>query len=292
MIALSTLCITFSLSAQETIRLWEGKAPGSEEWDWEETSSTFPGGGSIVRNVVDPTLTIYLPDRTNANGAAVIVCPGGAFRVLSVAGEGADTAKWLNKQGFAAFVLKYRLYKVDASGSMGGPMPFSGIKLSLEHANANPMPDNQELNNVIRLAISDGQQAIRLVRKNAEKWHIDPSKIGIMGFSAGGGVAVGTALQDDPAGYPDFVVSLYGPSMFDVHVPETAPPLFIAVAANHKPVSMGCIALYRVWNEAGKSAELHVFSKGSGPFSVKPQGLPSDDWPDLFLKWIKGEGFI
>ena len=113
-----------------------------------------------------------------------------------------------------------------------------------------------------------------------------------MGFSAGGGVAVGAALADDPEGRPDFVVSLYGPSMFDVHVPENAPPLFIAVAANHKPVSLGCVALHSVWNEAGKSAELHVFSKGRGGFGIKKQGLPSDAWPDLFMAWIKGEGLI
>ena len=175
---------------------------------------------------------------------------------------------------------------------MAPPKALSEIKLSLKYANANPAPDNHELNNVIRLATSDGQQAIRLVRHNAEKWHIDSSKIGIMGFSAGGGVAVGTAFLDDPEGYPDFVVSLYGPSMVDVHVPANAPPLFIAVAANHKPVSMGCVALHSVWNDAGKSAELHVFSKGTGPFGIRSQGLPSDTWPSLFLDWIKGEGLI
>jgi hypothetical protein len=87
---------------------------------------------------------------------------------------------------------------------------------------------------------------------DANKWNINPSKIGIMGFSAGGGVVVGTALLNDPAGYPNFLVSLYGPSQFDVNVAANAPPLFIAAAANHKPVSMGCIALYTVWNEAGK----------------------------------------
>ena len=188
--------------------------------------------------------------------------------------------------------MKYRLLKTGDFKSMAPPKALSEIKLSLKYANANPAPDNQELNNVIRLATCDGQQAIRLVRRNAEKWRIDPSKIGIMGFSAGGGVAVGTALLDDSEGYPDFVVSLYGPSMVDVHVPQNAPPLFIAVAANHKPVSMGCVALYSVWNEAGKSAELHVFSKGTGPFSMRSQGFPSDAWPELFLKWIKGEGFI
>lgn len=293
LITLLSLGIFSSVNAQETIRLWEGKAPGSEGWTHQEKTSTFPGGGTIVQDVVDPTITEYLPDPSIANGAAVIVCPGGAFRMLSIEGEGADTARWLNKHGFAAFVLKYRLYKTGDSKDMGmKQMPLSEIKLSLKNANANPAPDNQELNNVIRLATEDGQQAIRLVRRNSEKWHIDPSKIGIMGFSAGGGVAVGTALLNDPEGYPDFVVTLYGPSMVDVHLPPNAPPLFIAVAANHKPVSQGCVALYNVWIEAGKSAELHIFSKGTGPFGIKSQGLPSDAWPELFLKWIKGEGFI
>ena len=291
LILLFSMGIFSSVNAQETIPLWEGKAPGSEDWDYQEKTSSFPGGGSIVQNVANPTITAYLPDPSIANGAAIIVCPGGAFRMLSLDGEGKNVAMWLNKQGFAAFVLKYRLLKTGDSERMA-PMDLSKIKLSLKYANANPAPDNHELNNVIRLATSDGQQAIRLVRRNAEKWRIDPSKIGIMGFSAGGGVAVGTALLDDPEGYPDFVVSLYGPSMVDVHVPETAPPLFIAVAADHKPVSMGCVALYSLWNEAGKSAELHVFSKGTGPFGIKLQGLPSDAWPDLFLKWIRGEGLI
>jgi acetyl esterase/lipase len=291
LILLFSMGIFSSVNAQETIPLWEGKAPGSEEWDYQEKTSSFPGGGSIVQNVTNPTITAYLPDPSIANGAAIIVCPGGAFRMLSLDGEGKNVAMWLNKQGFAAFVLKYRLLKTGDSERMA-PMDLSKVRLSLKYANANPAPDNHELNNVIRLATSDGQQAIRLVRRNAEKWRIDPSKIGIMGFSAGGGVAVGTALLDDPEGYPDFVVSLYGPSMVDVHVPENAPPLFIAVAANHKPVSMGCVALYSLWSEAGKSAELHVFSKGTGPFGIRSQGLPSDAWPDLFLKWVRGEGLI
>ncbi len=279
-----------SVYAQEIIPLWEEKAPGPEDRDHHEKISSFPDEGAIVRDVVNPTMTAYLPDPSNANGAAVIVCPGGAFRILSMDAEGVDVARWLNKQGFAAFVLKYRLLKTGDLKSIAPSRVPSEIRLSLKYANANPEPDNHDLNNVIHLAISDGQQAIRLVRRNAEKWFIDTSRIGIMGFSAGGGVAVGTALLDDPEAYPDFIASLYGPSLVDVHLPANAPPLFIAVAANHKPVSMGCVALYSLWKEAGKSAELHVFSRGSGPFGIKKQGLPSDDWPDLFLKWIKGEG--
>lgn len=274
----------------EIIPLWKGKAPGSETWTHKETSVSFPGGRTVIRNVVDPSLTVYLPEPDYANDVAVIICPGGALRFLSMESASA-TAKWLNKQGFAAFVLKYRLLKTDDTPQMRPRSGFSDITLNLKNANANPFPDDKAHSEIIRLATLDGQQAIRLVRRNAKKWSINPSKIGIMGFSAGGGVAVGTALLDDREVYPDFVVSLYGPSLVDVHVPDNAPPLFIAVAANHKPVSLGCVALYSLWNAAGKSAELHVYAKG-GAFGIEPRGLPSDTWTDRFLEWIKGEGFL
>jgi hypothetical protein len=281
----------FSGYAQEEIPLWEGKAPGSEEWTHREVVTSSANGIAMIRDVVDPSMAAYLPDPSNSNGIAVVVCPGGAFRALAWESEGVAVARWLNNHGIAAFILKYRLLKTGSQAGMPIPKAGFGLKLPIKNANANPDPNNEELNKVIRLAISDGQQAIRLLRRNAEKWSINPSKIGIMGFSAGGGVVIGTALLDDPAGYPDFLVSLYGPSQFDVHVPANAPPLFIAVAANHKPVSMGCVALYTVWNEAGKPAELHVFSKGNGPFGMGGRGLPSDSWPDLFLRWLKAEGY-
>jgi len=277
--------------AQEVIRLWEGKAPGSEEWTHKEVSTTSANGIVTARNVVDPSMTVYLPEASTATGIAVVVCPGGGFRALSLQGEGIAVAKWLNKRGIAAFVLKYRLLKTDNQSQMSFSMPGANTKLQIKNANANPDPNNEELNNVIKLATLDGQQALRLVHQNAKKWNLDPSKIGIMGFSAGGGVAVGTALLNDPAGYPDFLVSVYGHSQVDVNVPANAPPLFIAVAANHKPVSMGCVALYSAWNDAGKPAELHVYSKGSGPFGIGGTGLPSDTWPDRFLEWLKAEGF-
>jgi len=280
----------FSGYAQEEIRLWKEQAPGSEQWTHQEVRTSGAGGIVLIRNVVDPSMTVYLPEPSTSNGTAVVVCPGGAFRALSWESEGVAVARWLNERGMAAFLLKYRLLGTGQAG-LQSAAPAAGLKLPIQKANANPDPDNEELNNVIRLAISDGQQAIRLVRRNAPEWNIDPSKIGIMGFSAGGGVAIGTALLADLAGRPDFLVSVYGPSMADVHVPADAPPLFIAVAANHKPVSMGCVALYEVWNEAGKPAELHVYSKGNGPFGMGREGLPSSAWPDQFLQWLRAEGF-
>ena len=276
--------------AQEEIRLWEGKAPGSEQWTHKEITTSSASGIVIIRDVVDPSMTVYLPEASTSNGVAVVVCPGGAFRALSWEGEGVAVARWLNKHGIAAFVLKYRLLKTD-SQKMPFSMPGAITKLQIKNGNANPDPNNEELNNVIKLATFDGQQAIKRVRQNARKWNVNPSKIGIMGFSAGGGVAVGTALLTDSDGYPDFLVSLYGPSQVDVSVPANAPPLFVAVAASHKPVSTGCIALYTVWNEANKPAELHVYSKGNGGFGMGGRGLPSDTWPDRFLEWLKAEGF-
>ena len=275
--------------AQEVIRLWEGKAPGSENWTHKESSTSSANGIAMIRDVVDPSMTAYLPDSSTSNGTAVIVCPGGAFRALSWESDGVSVARWLNKHGIAVFVLKYRLLKTGNQGQMSFSKPGAGLKLPIQKANANPAPDNAELNNVIKLAIADGQQAIRLVRQNAPKWNVNPSKIGIMGFSAGGGVVIGTALLNDPAGYPNFLVSLYGPSMVDVNVPANAPPLFIAVTRNHKPVSLGCVALYSVWDEAGKPVELHVYSKGS--FGLGGKGLPSETWTDRFLEWLKAEGF-
>jgi hypothetical protein len=176
----------FSGYAQEVIRLWEGKAPGSEQWTHQEAITSSANGIATIRNVVDPSMTAYLPNSSTSNGIAVIVCPGGAFRALSWESEGVDIARRLNKYGIAAFVLKYRLLKTG-QGRMSFSMPGAGTKLQIKNANANPDPNNEELNNVIKMAISDGQQAIRLVRQNAKKWNINPSKIGIMGFSAGGG---------------------------------------------------------------------------------------------------------
>jgi dienelactone hydrolase len=273
-----------ALSQELVMPIWDGVAPGSEGWTYTEQ-----GSGGTVRGVVSPTMTAYPADNAGAGATAVIVCPGGAFRALSMMDEGVQVARWLNQHGMTAFVLKYRLLDPRAGGGMGG----MGLPRNLEikNANANPEPNNKELANVIKLATSDGRQAIKLVRQNAARWNMNPKKIGIMGFSAGGGVAVGSSLGDDPDGRPDFVATLYGPALVDVNVPADAPPLFIAVAADHMPVSAGCVALYSVWKTAGKSAELHIYANGRAGFGMRKQGLPSDTWIDRYYDWLKVQGF-
>jgi acetyl esterase/lipase len=266
-----------TLSQGQEIQLWDGAAAGSEG---------RPQSGD------PPSIAAYPADEAKANGTAAIVCPGGAFRALSWNDEGVQVAKWLNEHGVTAFVLRYHL--LDSRPGAGGASGMGQIPRNLEikNANANPEPGNKELANVINLATSDGRQAVKIVRQNAEKWKINPRRIGIVGFSAGGGVAVGCSLGGDPEGRPDFVATLYGPALVDVNVPTDAPPLFIAVAADHLPVSTGCVALYSVWKAAGKSAELHVYANGRSGFGMRKQGLPSDSWIDRFHDWLAVQGFI
>jgi acetyl esterase/lipase len=143
---------------------------------------------------------------------------------------------------------------------------------------------------VLRLATADARAALQLVRSHAQDWHIDPARVGLMGFSAGGGVAVATAMADDGAAYPDFLVSLYGPSLVDVTLPAHAPPLFIAVGNNHFNVTNGCLALFAAWKQAGIAAELHVYDGISSGFGMTARGLPVDDWPQRLHEWLLARG--
>jgi acetyl esterase/lipase len=136
------------------------------------------------------------------------------------------------------------------------------------------------------MGIADAQQALRLARRNATAWRIDPARVGIMGFSAGGGIAVGTALAGKSDASPDFLVSLYGPSLQDVNVPAHAPPLFIAVGATHFNVTNGCLALFAAWKAAGKPAEIHVYDQVSAGFGMTKRGLPVDSWGDRLFEWL------
>ena len=216
----------------------------------------------MIANVSDPTLTVFLPDSSVATGAAALIAPGGALRVLGFDNKGVKVAEWLNERGIAAFVLKYRTLQQDPSAPRGPlpgmPPPGAGPRQEfvIVNANANPAPGDTALAEVLELAIADAQAAFRLIRENASDWRIDPRRVGIIGFSAGGGVAVGTALAAKSDASPDFLVSVYGPSLQDVNVPEHAPPLFIAVGATHFNVTNGCLALFAAWKAAGKPAEV------------------------------------
>jgi acetyl esterase/lipase len=300
------LTVGAAAATPQEIHLWPGKAPGTDKWTVPESVTTSPNGDRTVSNVSDPTLTVFLPDPAIATGTAVVLAPGGAMRVLGIDSNGTQVAKWLNAKGIAAFVLKYRTVQ-QAAGARGGAGPGAGPgagaapraggpgpaggppqrqELDIRNANANPEPNDAALAEAVQMAIADGQAALRLIRKNAKEWNIDPARVGIMGFSAGGGVAVGTALADKSDAYPDFLMSMYGPSLLDVNVPAHAPPLFIAVGSTHFNVTNGCLALFAVWKAAGKPAEIHVYDQVSAGFSLNKRGLPVDGWIDRAYEWL------
>jgi acetyl esterase/lipase len=299
-------------AAGTELRLWPGKAPGSEQWSHAEVITTSGSGDRVISNVIDPTLTVFLPDAATATGAAVIIAPGGALRALSFDNEGVKVARWLNARGIAAFVLKYRTLQQAPGGRAGGPPPGAGApgggsgpgrgagpgaragggappprqELKIVYGNANTAPNDAGLTEVLQMGVADAQAAIRMVRSRATGWSIDPARIGIMGFSAGGGVGVGAALAPRTDASPDFLVSLYGPSLQDVNVPEHAPPLFIAVGNNHFNVTNGCLALFTQWKAAGKPAEIHIYDQVNGGFGMSQRGLPVDGWIDRMHEWL------
>jgi acetyl esterase/lipase len=286
----AALCFIRVVQAQTEIRLWPAGAPGSENWSIAESVTSSPSGDRVITNVSEPSLTVFLPDPSIATGAAVVIAPGGALRALAFDNEGVKVAEWLNQRGIAGFVLKYRTLQLDPARGPSQGMPGSGAgprqELVIENANANPAPDDPALGEVLAFAIADAQSALRLIRQSAGDWNVDPARVGIMGFSAGGGVAVGTALAAQSAASPDFLVSVYGPSLQDVKVPGHASPLFIAVGSTHFNVTNGCLALFAAWKAAGKPAEIHVYDGVSAGFGMSKRGSPVDSWTDRLYEWL------
>lgn len=281
-----------SFAQQRVIPIWPGAAPGSENWTQKETEFQSPENEPWLRNVVRPTLTVYLPPKEEANGTAVIVCPGGAFLFLAWTHEGAQVAEWLSERGIAAFVLKYRLidtgvtqedYQNKSREVMARRTAPDGTRL--------PGPPS-EMAADIPLAAEDGRQAVRYVREHAAEFGVNPQRIGIMGFSAGGVVTDEVALHHDAASRPDFAAPIYAPVFGEVTAPADAPPLFIA-CANDDPISnQAALKLAAAWQAARRPVEVHIYSKGGHGFGMHKKGLPSDHWIDRFGDWLEAQGLL
>ena len=273
------VCLAVSAFAAEpkVIPLYPGAAPGSENWNYEEKETIGPQDTlRRISNITHPTLTAYLPDSALANGTAVIVCPGGGFRYLAIDHEGTDVAHWLNSIGITAFVLKYRVMRT------GDPD---------EHDPAKMATRRKEL---IPLAIADGQQAVRLVRSHGADWNIASDRIVLLGFSAGGYVVAGVALQHDAQSRPDYVAPIYPGTPDDVTAPADAPPMFIVQADDDKTVPPldHSIRLYQAWKKAGIAAEMHIYSRGGHGFGLRKRNLPVDTWTDRFRDWLDVQGLL
>jgi acetyl esterase/lipase len=244
------------------IPLYPGAAPGSEKWDWKERAVKNKAGQPMVTDVVRPVLLHYPAEKGKAVGTAMVVAPGGGFRVLMMSYEGEDVARRLNALGVDAFVLKYRLIH-------NGP-------------GAPPAQD------VIKMAGDDGRQAIRLVRERAGAFGVRPDRVGMIGYSAGG-LVTADALFGPQASRPNFAALIYGAREAN-DVPSPAPPLFLAVAADDALAVGRTVELFTAYRKARGPAELHVFQTGGHGFGKKGGG--ADHYLDRLEEWLAVNGLL
>jgi dienelactone hydrolase len=273
--------VVLSTTPQE-MRLWPGKAPGSEDWTQQEAESNADGERRVF-NVVDPTLTAYFPPAGSANGTSMIVCPGGSPESLSIGSEGVNVARFLNSIGIVAFVLRHRLAETD-----------TGF-FSAAHNVQMPGGDQLAMEKMTPLVTADGQQAVRAVRSHAAQWGLDPHRIGVIGFSSGGYLALSLAVHHDADSMPDFAAPIYAAPSYAVpaallNAKPDPIPMFLA-CADDDPVA-DCIRAYDLWHSAGVPVELHIFVKGGHGFGMKKQNLPSDAWPEIFEHWLQAQGYL
>jgi endo-1,4-beta-xylanase len=284
------------------VLLWPDGAPGSqgqtapEVVAWRTETDTITGESfsfPTVTNIHAPSLTPYLPAKGKATGAAVIVAPGGGHMFHTINHEGYDVAQYLADRGVAAFVLKYRL------------------------ARASTYPRNTYT--IERDARADGQRAIRLVRARAAEWGVDPGRIGMMGFSAGGEVATQVALspsagQADAADPVDrescamnFQALIYPGMTRQMNPTKEWPPVFLACSfddrgdiagaamgpnAATRPAAQGLAEVYLRYKAANVPAELHIYSTGGHGFGVRQRNISESQWADQFLGWLNDRGML
>ncbi len=274
--------------AQTVIPLYEGKAPGSENWTWTEAENNNNQFKTrVVYNVSTPTLTAYLPNPDIATGTAVVIAPGGGFHILSIDSEGIELAKWLNANGVAAFVLKYRLVHSLTTDPVAEMMNPANTQQKQDAENAAVVP----------LSIADGKRAMEYVRSHAKDFGLLPDHIGLMGFSAGGTVTMGVGFDYTPASRPDFLAPIYPylgiNAIAKQVVPADAPPLFVVAATDDQlKLAPHSAKLYADWIAAGKTAELHLYAKGGHGFGMRKQSLPTDNWIERFGDWLKLNGYL
>ena len=285
------------MPASEVIRLWDGASPPTtiegmpDEIEYPVTAGVAKGT-TFIRNISDPTLTVFAP-KTDTNHRAVIVIPGGGWTINAWSHEGLDVAHWLTGLGYTTFLLKYRVQRSstdnakfearwssnDADAAAAPPVP-KGAK----PAAISDLVDTDSYHAARTACADDGRRAIELVRQHAGRFDVEARTLGMLGFSAGAFLAVDVAL-DPRAEQLAWIAPIYGGETRGASVPADAPPLFTAVAQDDSLVRI-VEGLHADWTDAGRPAELHAFARGGHGFGMVRQGLPSDGWTDLLLAWL------
>ncbi len=268
---MSLLALGAAAPAQQVIPLWDQGAPGFEARRAEPEQHQ----DWWYKNIHNPSLTVFLPPAGKANGTAVIVAAGGGHRELVFNPEGVEPAQYLASLGITAFALKYRLFREP------------GSKYTIDNT------------------AQDIRRAMRTVRARAAEWNLDPSRIGVMGWSAGGEVAAlvayppvgGDANAKDPiervSARPDFQILIYpGPLGIPAKVPANAPPLFLLGAADDEYVADVLFDLTRKYRDAGASIETHIYAQGKHAFNMgqRSQYVSIRHWPQRLAEWLEDRG--
>jgi acetyl esterase/lipase len=257
--------------------------PASETWfrQW---------GDPMARNIITATLTPFLPEPGKANGAAVIVAPGGGFRWLSVGNEGWEVAEALAEQGIAAFVLKYRLHPTpesldDFKAWMNRPRTPPTESSDASKDEVPPSPPQRDLSN----QLEDAEAAYAMIIKRAEEWGVDTDRIGMIGFSAGAGLTMHSTLNSQTMDLA-FIGPIYG-GMGPVEVPENAPPMFSVIATDDF-LFRGQFGVIDSWYKAGIPVEFHLYQNGGHGFGLGNPNRTSNRWFDAFMYWLDVNGFL
>jgi acetyl esterase/lipase len=278
----------------EIVNVWPGVAPGSEGATQAEIEHELGGAvpNLVVRNVTQPTLTAYLPKPAKATGAAVLVAPGGGFRMLSIATEGHQVARWLAARGVAAFVLKYRLLETPASQAAFGQQMIEFVTDLQHDPRMRGAAFGERMIATGRHAIADASQALNLIRRRSKQWHIDQNRLGMLGFSAGGFAASGVLFDADST-HPDFAGLIYGAGLPEgAAATPSLPPLFVAVSADDFLVGETVFDFSQRLRAANVSHEFHAYRRGGHGWGMNVQGLSSDHWIEEFYWWIEDLGVL
>ena len=271
-----------------TLDVWPGKVPGETGKVGPEKVLPLKPGEKKVKRLTDvsrPTLTVYRPAKDRDTGTAVVIAPGGGYHILAWDLEGEEVAAWLNSIGVTGIILKYRVPRRPGEARDKPP----------------PGP------------LQDAQRALSLVRSKAGEWGIDPKRIGMLGFSAGGDLTARTATNFDRRAYepsddidkvscrPDFAVLIYPGYLVRkgtlelapaIRVSKQTPPAFF-VHANDDPVTpLNSVAMYVALKKAGVSAELHVYASGGHGFGLRPSKHPCSTWPKRCEEWLRDRGLL
>jgi len=246
-------------------------------------------GDPMARNISRATLTPFLPKPGTANGAAVIVAPGGGFRWLSMGNEGWEVAQALADKGIAAFVLKYRLFPT--------PESLDGFKESMNRtfAAAAPPADGQKEAAPARPRWdltnqqADAEAAYAMILKRAKEWGVDTARLGMIGFSAGAGLTMHCTLNSR-AMQLDFIGPIYG-GMGPVEVPKNAPPMFSVIASDDF-LFRGQFGVIDSWYKAGRPVEFHLYQNGGHGFGLGNPDRTSNRWFDAFIHWLDVNDFL